>query len=99
MTIPSEALTLIATAMGASGVVAFEVESLGNEPVVSDASLTILDEDGRVIVVFDLNAQHGPSSFHETVQLARDTIADLGGNLYLDDDKLMNPATGDITWS
>lgn len=99
MTVPPEALPLIASAMGVSGVIAFEVGALGNDPFVSEASLTILDDGGRAIVVCDLNAQQGPSSFDATVQLARDTIADLGGTLVLDNDDIQNPATIDIAWS
>jgi len=99
MTVPPEALPLIATAMGVSATIAFKLGALGNESYVSEASVTILDEGARAIVVIDLNAQHGPSGFDETLQLAQHTIADLGGTLDLDDGDIENPATVDIIWS
>lgn len=97
--VPEDAIPTIVTALGTSALVAFEVEALGNDPFVAEASVTVLDDDGVALVVFDLNAAHGPSSFDETVQLAQDTIANLGGTFTLDSETTLNPATATITWS
>jgi hypothetical protein len=95
--VPENALPLIAQAMGVECRVIFELEGQGNEPSVADASVSILDENGVTIIKIDLNTKYGPTSFAQTIQLAKEEIASLGGSFEADDDD-DNPLTSSLNW-